>query len=67
MAKNDALSALAAAGIPTDGLTDEQREQLSRLSAQEIAVLASVKGRLEAVGDVQAHGAEGAEMGIIIW
>ncbi|MCL2731393.1 MAG: hypothetical protein FWE15_15375 [Actinomycetia bacterium] len=68
MSKNDALAALNAAGIPTDALNDDQREQLTRLTVEEIAVLATVKGRLDAVSDVQAHGADGAEgSGIIIW
>ncbi|NGO09426.1 hypothetical protein G5C60_17940 [Streptomyces sp. HC44] len=68
MSKNDAVAALSAAGIPMDSLTDEQKSKLAQLSTEEIAVLAAVKGRLDAVTDVQAHGAEGAEgTGIIIW
>ncbi|MCL2731394.1 MAG: hypothetical protein FWE15_15380 [Actinomycetia bacterium] len=65
---SEAVTALAAVGIPVAELTDSQRDRLAQLSIEEIAVLASVKGRLDAVSDVQAHGTEGAEgTGIIVW
>ena len=65
---SEAVTALAAIGIPVAELTDGQRDRLAQLSIEEIAVLAAVKGRLDAAGDVQAHGTEGAEgTGIIIW
>lgn len=49
--------ALYEAGFPVDLLTEEQREVLSGLTPEELAVLLDVKGRLDAVGpEVQAHG-----------
>ncbi|MFG2765457.1 aroma-sacti cluster domain-containing protein [Streptomyces rubiginosohelvolus] len=45
------------AGFPVDLLTEEQREVLSGLTPQELALLLDVKSRLDAVGpEVQAHG-----------
>lgn len=50
-------AALYEAGFPVDLLTEEQREVLSGLTPEELAVLLDVKGRLDAVGpEVQAHG-----------
>ncbi|MEU3577875.1 aroma-sacti cluster domain-containing protein [Streptomyces globisporus] len=49
--------ALYEAGFPVDLLTEEQREVLSGLTPQELALLLDVKSRLDAVGpEVQAHG-----------
>ncbi|MFD7386395.1 aroma-sacti cluster domain-containing protein [Streptomyces anulatus] len=49
--------ALYEAGFPVDLLNEEQREVLSGLTPEELAVLLDVKGRLDAVGpEVQAHG-----------
>ncbi|MFJ4961305.1 hypothetical protein EES43_09445 [Streptomyces sp. ADI96-02] len=48
---------LREAGFPVDLLTDEQREVLSALTPEELALLLDVKNRLDAVGpEVQAHG-----------
>lgn len=45
------------AGFPVDMLTEEQREVLSGLTPEELALLLDVKNRLDAVGpEVQAHG-----------
>lgn len=53
---HDALAALAVAGFPVEAFTPEQRAVLAGLSAAEIALLADIKGRLDAVEpDVQAH------------
>ena len=42
---------------PAKVLTEEQREVLSGLTPQELALLLDVKSRLDAVGpEVQAHG-----------
>lgn len=53
----DALGALRAAGNPVDLLTAEQRDVLAQLTEEEVAVLNSVKARLDAVSDaeVEAH------------
>ncbi|MFD7750167.1 aroma-sacti cluster domain-containing protein [Streptomyces sp. NPDC059698] len=49
--------ALYEAGFPVDLLTEEQREVLSELTPEELALLLDVKRRLDAVGpEVQAHG-----------
>ncbi|MEU2758791.1 MULTISPECIES: aroma-sacti cluster domain-containing protein [unclassified Streptomyces] len=49
--------ALYEAGFPVDLLTEEQREVLSGLTEEELALLLDVKSRLDAVGpEVQAHG-----------
>ncbi|MFB8138956.1 aroma-sacti cluster domain-containing protein [Streptomyces parvus] len=49
--------ALYEAGFPVDLLTEEQREVLSGLTPEELALLLDVKSRLDAVGpEVQAHG-----------
>jgi hypothetical protein len=53
----DALAALRAAGNPVDLLTEEQRAVLGQLTEAEVAVLNSIKIRLDAVSDneVEAH------------
>jgi hypothetical protein len=55
----DALAALRQAGNPVDLLSAAQREVLAQLTEAEVAVLNSVKERLDAVSDaeVEAHGA----------
>jgi hypothetical protein len=54
----DALAALRRAGNPVDLLTAAQKEVLARLSEPEVAVLNSVRERLDAVSgsDVEGHG-----------
>lgn len=52
----DALAALREAGNPVDLLTAEQRGVLALLSADEVAVLNSVKKRLDAVSDAEVEG-----------
>jgi hypothetical protein len=54
----DALSALRAAGNPVDLLTEEQRAVLGQLTKEEVAVLNSIKERLDAASDndVEGHG-----------
>ncbi|MEW1718235.1 MFS transporter [Streptomyces sp. NPDC093109] len=63
------LSALAAAGIPTDKIPAGQREVLASLSADELAVLTSVKERIDAATAVQAHteGKDDPVVGVVIW
>jgi len=53
----DALTALREAGNPVDLLTAEQQEVFASLSEAEVAVLNSIKHRLDAIGDaeVEAH------------
>lgn len=53
----DALSALREAGQPVDLLSDAQRSVFASLSQAEVAVLNSLKERLDAVsdGDVEGH------------
>jgi hypothetical protein len=53
----DALAALRQAGNPVDLVTAEQRAVLAQLTEAEVAVLNSVKERLDAVSDseVEAH------------
>jgi hypothetical protein len=53
----DALSALRDAGNPVDLLTPGQLDVLASLTEEEVAVLNSVKERLDAVADaeVEAH------------
>jgi hypothetical protein len=55
----DALDALRRAGNPVDLLDDAQRAVLAQLTEAEVAVLNSVKERLDAVSDheVEAHSA----------
>ncbi|HMH91870.1 MAG TPA: helix-turn-helix transcriptional regulator [Streptosporangiaceae bacterium] len=54
----DALAALRRAGNPVDLMTTEQQEVLAQLTEAEVAVLNSVKHRMDAVSDfeVEAHG-----------
>jgi hypothetical protein len=54
----DALTALRQGGNPVDMLTLAQQEVLAQLTEEEVAVLNSVKGRLDAVSDhdVEGHG-----------
>lgn len=52
----DALSALRAAGNPVDLLPEEQRIVLGQLSEEEVAVLNSIKRRLDAVSDNEVEG-----------
>jgi hypothetical protein len=52
----DALAALRQAGNPVDMLTTPQREVLAGLTEQEVAVLNSVKQRLDAVSDAEVEG-----------
>ncbi|GAB2576089.1 hypothetical protein GCM10027168_06340 [Streptomyces capparidis] len=53
------LAALRDAGFPVDALPDGQREVLAGLSADEVAVLTSVKERMDAhAPEVEAHSAE---------
>ena len=54
----DALTALREAGSPVDLLTDAQRAVLATLTEEEVAVLNSVKRRLDGASDaeVEVHG-----------
>ena len=52
----DALAALRAAGNPVDLLSPEQRSVLAQLTEEEVAVLNSVKERLDAVADNDVEG-----------
>lgn len=52
----DALAALRAAGNPVDLLTTEQRGVLAQLTEDEVAVLNSVKERLDAVSEADVEG-----------
>jgi hypothetical protein len=52
----DALAALRQAGSPVDLLTVEQKNVLAQLTEEEVAVLNSVKERLDAVSDVEVEG-----------
>jgi hypothetical protein len=52
----DALSALRAAGNPVDLLPEEQRAVLGLLSEEEVAVLNSIKERLDAASDNEVEG-----------
>ncbi|GAB2576081.1 hypothetical protein GCM10027168_06330 [Streptomyces capparidis] len=67
---SDNLNALNAAGIPTGRIPESQRDVLAGLSAEEVAVLTSVKERMEAAVEVQAHTEkenEGTDIGVVIW
>jgi hypothetical protein len=55
----DALAALRQAGSPVDLLTIEQQDVLSQLTEEEVAVLNSVKERLDAVSDFEVEGQSG--------
>lgn len=52
----DALAALRQAGSPVDLLTAGQQNVLAQLTEEEVAVLNSVKERLDAVSDVEVEG-----------
>jgi hypothetical protein len=54
----DALAALREAGNPVDLLSAEQRAVFAQLTEEEVAILNSVKRRLDAVSDpdVEGHG-----------
>jgi len=52
----DALAALRAAGNPVDLLPEEQREVLGQLTEEEVAVLNSIKQRLDAASDNDVEG-----------
>lgn len=52
----DALTALRMAGNPVDLLTEQQRDVLAQLTEEEVAVLNSVKERLDAVTDPEVEG-----------
>ena len=52
----DALAELRKAGNPVDLLTTQQRAVLAQLSEAEVAVLKSVKQRLDAVSDNEVEG-----------
>ena len=54
----DSLAALRAAGSPVDLLPEEQRAVLGQLTEEEVAVLNSIKERLDAAGDVEVEGHE---------
>ncbi|MFC8452916.1 aroma-sacti cluster domain-containing protein [Kitasatospora sp. NPDC057223] len=52
----DPLAVLEASGYALDALTQEQRTVLAALSAEEVSVLAGIKGRLDEAGpEVEAH------------
>jgi hypothetical protein len=56
MTQFDALSVLQNAGVPLTDITEEQRAVFAGLTSDEVSVLTSVKGRLDAVTpDVAAH------------
>jgi hypothetical protein len=52
----DALSALRQAGNHVDQLTTAQRDVLAQLTEAEVAILNSVKQRLDAVSDIEVEG-----------
>ncbi|BCB82899.1 aroma-sacti cluster domain-containing protein [Phytohabitans suffuscus] len=54
----DALSALREMGHPIDFLTDRQRAVFASLSEHEVAVLNSLKRRLDAADDQDVEGHE---------
>ncbi|AXG81738.1 MFS transporter [Streptomyces paludis] len=67
---SDNLSALAAAGIPTDRIPAAEREVLQALSADELAVLTSIKERVDSAVEVQAHADKDKDdtwVGVGIW
>jgi hypothetical protein len=53
----DSLAALREAGNPVDLLTQEQRAVFAALTEEEVAVINSIKKRLDAIEDpdVEAH------------
>jgi DNA-binding CsgD family transcriptional regulator len=52
----DALAALRAAGNPIDVLTNEQKQVFASLSEEEVAVLNSIKRRLDLLEDPEVEG-----------
>ncbi len=52
----DALAALRAAGNPIDLLSNEQRQVFASLSEEEVAVLNSIRRRLDALEDPEVEG-----------
>ena len=52
----DALAALRAAGNPVDLLSKEQREVFASLTEDEVAVLNSIKRRLDLIEDPEVEG-----------
>lgn len=52
----DPLASLRQAGNPVDLLSDAQRDVLAQLTKDEVAVLNSVKRRLDAVSDAEVEG-----------
>jgi len=52
----DALAALRAAGTPVDLLTTEQREVFASLTEDEVAVLNSIKRRLDLIEEPEVQG-----------
>lgn len=52
----DALAALREAGNPVDMLAAEQRDVFAQLTEAEVAVLNSVKRRLDALADPDVEG-----------
>ena len=52
----DPLGRLRAAGLPVDELSGEQRQVLTELADDELALLLAIKARLDALEpEVQAH------------
>jgi hypothetical protein len=50
------LEALTAAGFDVDALSEDQQEVLRALTAEELALLVDIRGRLDAAApEVQAH------------
>lgn len=58
----DALAALRQGGNPVDLLTAQQRDVLASLTEDEVAVLNSVKRRLDAVADAEVEGHSGIKI-----
>lgn len=52
----DSLAALRAAGNPVDLLSTEQREVFASLTEDEVAVLNSIKRRLDLIEDPEVEG-----------
>jgi hypothetical protein len=52
----DALAALRAAGNPVDLLPTEQRDVFASLTEDEVAVLNSIRRRLDALEDPEVEG-----------
>jgi hypothetical protein len=52
----DALAALRAAGTPVDLLSSEQQEVFASLTEDEVAVLNSIKRRLDLIEEPEVQG-----------